>query len=133
MASENYGEMSGEDMCEYLREKGLGRWADAFKEKSVIKLRELNDGVLVGKGIYQPEDRQKILDSILKIWPAAPKHEDASVEMFDHLMKSNEDLQWMMRACGLKLPKDLVFIKEMIQPPAAQEEGQLPPGHQEQL
>ncbi|KAL3063920.1 hypothetical protein OYC64_000946 [Pagothenia borchgrevinki] len=73
MASENYGEMSGEDMCEYLREKGLGRWADAFKEKSVIKLRELNDGVLVGKGIYQPEDRQKILDSILKIWPAAPK------------------------------------------------------------
>ena len=50
------------------------------------------------------------------------QHEDASVEMFDHLMKSNEDLQWMMRACGLTLPKDLVFIKEMIQPPAAQEE-----------
>jgi len=31
MASENDGEMSREDMCEYLREKGLGRWADAFK------------------------------------------------------------------------------------------------------
>ncbi|KAK1898480.1 Deoxynucleoside triphosphate triphosphohydrolase SAMHD1 [Dissostichus eleginoides] len=237
--------MSWEDMCEYLKEKGLGRWADAFKEKSVIKLRELNDGVLVGKGIYQPEDRQKILDSILKILPAAPKvfndpihgsmelhpllvkiidtpqfqrlryikqlgagyfvypgashnrfehsigvgylagelvkalkekqpeldityrdilcvqiaglchdlghgpfshlfdamfipkatpppgpgeqmrtwkHEDASVKMFDHLMRSNKDLQWMMRACGMELPEDLVFIKEMIQPPAAQEE-----------
>ncbi|KAK1898197.1 Deoxynucleoside triphosphate triphosphohydrolase SAMHD1 [Dissostichus eleginoides] len=246
MASEDYGEMSGEDMCEYLREKGLGRWADAFKEKSVIKLRELNDGVLAEMGIDQPEDRQKILDSILKIWPSAPKvfndpihgsmelhpllvkiidtpqfqrlryikqlgagylvypgashnrfehsigvgylagelvkalkekqpelginerdilcvqiaglchdlghgpfshvfdgmfirkvklppgplrkkmktwkHEDASVEMFDHLMRSNKDLQWMMKACRLKPSKDLDFIKEMIQPPAAQEE-----------
>ncbi|XP_034000670.1 deoxynucleoside triphosphate triphosphohydrolase SAMHD1-like [Trematomus bernacchii] len=74
MASEDYGEMSGEDMCEYLKEKGLGKWADKFKEKSVIKLWELNDDDFMSEmGIYKVEDRQKILDSILKIWPAAPK------------------------------------------------------------
>ncbi|KAL3060859.1 hypothetical protein OYC64_009130 [Pagothenia borchgrevinki] len=239
MASENYGEMSGEDMCEYLKEKGLQKWADAFKEKSVIKLWELNDdGFMSGMGIHQPEERQNILDSILKILPSAPevfndpihggmelhpllvkiidtpqfqrlrnikqlgacylvypgathnrcehsigvgylagelvkalkekqpelyitdrdilcvqiaglchdlgqgpfshvfdqmfipkakmktwKHEDASVEMFDHLVRSNEDLKGMMKACGLKLPQDLVFIKEMIKPRAAQEES----------
>ncbi|XP_034004182.1 deoxynucleoside triphosphate triphosphohydrolase SAMHD1-like [Trematomus bernacchii] len=72
MASENYGEMSGEDMCEYLKEKGL-EGADTFKGKSVIKLSELDDDYLTKKGIYQPEVRQKILDSILKIWPSAPK------------------------------------------------------------
>ncbi|KAL3064818.1 hypothetical protein OYC64_000948 [Pagothenia borchgrevinki] len=249
MASEDYGEMSREDICEYLKEKGLGKWADKFKGKSVIKLRDLkNDGFMSGMGIHPPEDRQEILDSILKIWPSAPKvfndpihghmelhpllvniidtpqfqrlryikqlgagyfvypgashnrfehsigvgylagelvkalkekqpelnindrdilcvqiaglchdlghgpfshlfdqmfipkatrtakmedwkHEDASVDMFDHLVESNEDLKWRMKACGLNLSEDLdldldlVFIKEMIQPPAAQEES----------
>ncbi|KAK1898775.1 Deoxynucleoside triphosphate triphosphohydrolase SAMHD1 [Dissostichus eleginoides] len=234
MASEDYGEMSGEDICEYLREKGLEKWADAFNEKPVIKQLELDDDFLAKKmGIDQPEDRQKILDSIFKIWPAAPKvfndpihghmelhpllvkiidtpqfqrlryikqlgagylvypgashnrfehsigvgylagelvkalkekqpkldinkrdilcvqiaglchdlghgpfshlfdamfipkkmktwkHEDASVEMFDHLVRSNEDLQRMMKAYGLNLTEDLEFIKEMIKPPEA--------------
>ncbi|KAF3860554.1 hypothetical protein F7725_000809 [Dissostichus mawsoni] len=91
-------------------------------EKPVIKQSELNDDVLAEMGIDQLEDRQKILDSILKIWPAAPKHEDASVEMFDHLVRSNRDLWWMMKAYGLKLSKDLDFIKEMIKPPETQEE-----------
>ncbi|KAF3860556.1 hypothetical protein F7725_000811 [Dissostichus mawsoni] len=44
------------------------------------------------------------------------KHEDASVEMFDHLVRSNRDLWWMMKACGLNLTEDLEFIKEMIKP-----------------
>ncbi|KAK5923781.1 hypothetical protein CgunFtcFv8_000719 [Champsocephalus gunnari] len=70
MASEDYGEISGEDMFEYLKEKGLEMWADKFKEKSVIKLWELNDDVLAKMGIDQAEDRQKILDIIL---PAAHK------------------------------------------------------------
>ncbi|XP_034000671.1 deoxynucleoside triphosphate triphosphohydrolase SAMHD1-like [Trematomus bernacchii] len=74
MASEDYGEMSWKDMCEYLKEKGLGRWADQFKGKPVIKLRELkDDGFMSGMGVDPSEDRQEILDSILKIWPAAPK------------------------------------------------------------
>ncbi|KAL3064928.1 hypothetical protein OYC64_001041 [Pagothenia borchgrevinki] len=72
MASEDYGEMNGEDMCEYLKEKGL-EGADTFKEKPVIKLSELDDDFLTKMGIDQPEDRQNILDSILRIWPAALK------------------------------------------------------------
>ncbi|KAK1898152.1 Deoxynucleoside triphosphate triphosphohydrolase SAMHD1 [Dissostichus eleginoides] len=51
----------------------------------------------------------------MKTW----KHEDASVEMFDYLVRSNEDVQRMMKDCGLELPEGLVFIKEMIKPPAA--------------
>ncbi|XP_071059682.1 deoxynucleoside triphosphate triphosphohydrolase SAMHD1-like [Pseudochaenichthys georgianus] len=50
------------------------------------------------------------------------KHEEASVEMFDHLVKSNGDLKGMMEACGMELPEDLDFIKEMIKPPKTQEE-----------
>ena len=50
------------------------------------------------------------------------QHEVASVDMFDHLVESNEDLKWRMKACGLKLPEDLDFIKEMIKPPEAQGE-----------
>ncbi|KAK5923780.1 hypothetical protein CgunFtcFv8_000718 [Champsocephalus gunnari] len=66
--------MSGEDMFEYLKEKGFEMWPDTFKEKSVIKLRELNDDDFMAEmGKRSPEDRQKILDSILKIWPVAPK------------------------------------------------------------
>ncbi|XP_033943801.1 deoxynucleoside triphosphate triphosphohydrolase SAMHD1-like [Pseudochaenichthys georgianus] len=49
------------------------------------------------------------------------KHEEASVKMFDHLVKSN-DLEGMMEACGMELPEDLDFIKEMIKPPITQEE-----------
>ncbi|KAK5894776.1 hypothetical protein CesoFtcFv8_011432 [Champsocephalus esox] len=248
MASEDYGEMSGEDMFEYLKEKGFEMWPDTFKEKSVIKLRELNDDDFMAEmGKRSPEDRQKILDSILKIWPVAPKvfndpihgsmelhpllvkiidtpqfqrlryikqlgagyfvypgashnrfehsigvghlagvfvkalkekqpdlgitdrdilcvqiaglcqelghgpfshlfeamvnpkatgktWKDNSVKMFDHLVKSNEDLKWMMKACGLKLSEDLVFIKEMIKPPKTQEEvSQSSPQYKERL
>ncbi|XP_071059717.1 deoxynucleoside triphosphate triphosphohydrolase SAMHD1-like isoform X2 [Pseudochaenichthys georgianus] len=59
------------------------------------------------------------------------KHEEASVEMFDHLVKSNGDLKGMMEACGLKLPEDLDFIKEMIKPPKTQEESS--PQYKERL
>ncbi|XP_032363631.1 deoxynucleoside triphosphate triphosphohydrolase SAMHD1 [Etheostoma spectabile] len=52
------------------------------------------------------------------------KHEEASVEMFDHLLESNNlklvDYQ-------LKLPKDLDFIKEMIIGPKDPEGGQEDP------
>ncbi|KAK5923782.1 hypothetical protein CgunFtcFv8_000720 [Champsocephalus gunnari] len=126
--TEDYGEISGEDMFEYLKEKGLEMWADKFKEKSVIKLWELNDDVLAKMGIDQAEDRQKILDIIL---PAAHKHEEASVEMFDHLVESNGDLKGMMEACGMELPEDLDFIKEMIKPPKTQEESS--PQYKERL
>ncbi|XP_034063369.1 deoxynucleoside triphosphate triphosphohydrolase SAMHD1-like isoform X1 [Gymnodraco acuticeps] len=243
MASENDGEMSGDSMCKILKEEGLGKWDETFRKMSVIKLRELNDGVLTEMGIDPLEDRQKILDSILKIWPAAHKvfndpihghmelhpvlvkiidmpqfqrlryikqlgagyfvypgashnrfehsigvghlagelvkalkekqpdlnindrdilcvqiaglchdlghgpfshlfdqmfipkatrpsgslgekmrtwkHEDASEEMFDHLVESNGYLPGMMEAYGLKLSEDLDFIKEMIKLPEA--------------
>ncbi|KAK1898998.1 Deoxynucleoside triphosphate triphosphohydrolase SAMHD1 [Dissostichus eleginoides] len=59
----------------------------------------------------------------MKTW----KHEDASVEMFDHLVDSNEDLQWMMKAYGLNLTKDLEFIKEMIKPPEAKKKYECRP------
>ena len=35
MASENYGEMSGEDICESLKEKGL-EGVDTFKGKFLV-------------------------------------------------------------------------------------------------
>ncbi|XP_029108030.1 deoxynucleoside triphosphate triphosphohydrolase SAMHD1-like [Scleropages formosus] len=41
------------------------------------------------------------------------KHEMASVEMFDHLIKAN-GLETVMEQHGLVLPQDLVFIKEQI-------------------
>lgn len=50
------------------------------------------------------------------------QHEEASVEMFDHLVKSNGDLKGMMEACGMELSEDVGFIKEMIKPPKTQEE-----------
>ncbi|XP_067097030.1 deoxynucleoside triphosphate triphosphohydrolase SAMHD1-like [Osmerus mordax] len=44
------------------------------------------------------------------------KHEDASVAMFDHLVKQNH-LEEMMKQHGLVLPEDLDFIKEQIAGP----------------
>ncbi|XP_047445428.1 deoxynucleoside triphosphate triphosphohydrolase SAMHD1-like [Mugil cephalus] len=54
------------------------------------------------------------------------KHEDASIEMFDHLVESN-NLKEVMESYGLVLPDDQLFIKEMINgslkdPQAAQAE-----------
>ncbi|XP_039647664.1 deoxynucleoside triphosphate triphosphohydrolase SAMHD1-like [Perca fluviatilis] len=42
------------------------------------------------------------------------KHEEASVEMFDHLVKSN-NLELEMKDHGLNLPEDLDFIKKLIE------------------
>ncbi|XP_062871158.1 deoxynucleoside triphosphate triphosphohydrolase SAMHD1-like [Trichomycterus rosablanca] len=44
------------------------------------------------------------------------KHENASVEMFDHLVQAN-NLEHVMMEYGLSLPDDLVFIKEQIAGP----------------
>ncbi|XP_066526366.1 deoxynucleoside triphosphate triphosphohydrolase SAMHD1 [Hoplias malabaricus] len=44
------------------------------------------------------------------------KHEQASVQMFDHLVKEN-DLEPVMQRYGLVLPDDLIFIKEQIAGP----------------
>ncbi|XP_072918221.1 deoxynucleoside triphosphate triphosphohydrolase SAMHD1-like [Hemitrygon akajei] len=41
------------------------------------------------------------------------KHENASIEMFDHLISSNK-LEKVLQSYGLDLSEDLVFIKEMI-------------------
>uniref|UniRef100_A0A668T6F1 HD domain-containing protein n=1 Tax=Oreochromis aureus TaxID=47969 RepID=A0A668T6F1_OREAU len=57
-------------------------------------------------GMFNPE-----ADPEHKDW----KHEDASLEMFDHLVVANGLAQEMERY-GLILPPDLTFIKEMIKP-----------------
>ncbi|XP_029688989.1 deoxynucleoside triphosphate triphosphohydrolase SAMHD1-like [Takifugu rubripes] len=44
------------------------------------------------------------------------KHEKASLDMFDHLVKAN-NLKPVMKQHGLTLPKDLDFIKEQIAGP----------------
>ncbi|XP_036447396.1 deoxynucleoside triphosphate triphosphohydrolase SAMHD1-like isoform X1 [Colossoma macropomum] len=44
------------------------------------------------------------------------KHENASVQMFDHLVKVN-NLEPVMEKYGLSLPCDLIFIKEQIAGP----------------
>ncbi|XP_027015003.1 deoxynucleoside triphosphate triphosphohydrolase SAMHD1 [Tachysurus fulvidraco] len=44
------------------------------------------------------------------------KHESASVQMFDHLVKVN-NLEGVMEEYGLSLPIDLIFIKEQIAGP----------------
>ncbi|KAK3519520.1 hypothetical protein QTP70_033504 [Hemibagrus guttatus] len=44
------------------------------------------------------------------------KHENASVQMFDHLVKAN-NLEGVMEGHGLSLPNDLIFIKEQIAGP----------------
>ncbi|XP_060794597.1 deoxynucleoside triphosphate triphosphohydrolase SAMHD1 [Neoarius graeffei] len=44
------------------------------------------------------------------------KHEEASAQMFDHLVKVNK-LEDMMEQYGLSLPNDLLFIKEQIAGP----------------
>ncbi|XP_076875021.1 deoxynucleoside triphosphate triphosphohydrolase SAMHD1 isoform X2 [Brachyhypopomus gauderio] len=44
------------------------------------------------------------------------KHEVASVQMFDHLVKVN-NLEMVMEQYGLSLPEDLTFIKEQIAGP----------------
>ncbi|XP_069809368.1 deoxynucleoside triphosphate triphosphohydrolase SAMHD1-like [Dendropsophus ebraccatus] len=51
------------------------------------------------------------------------KHEEASVKMFDYLIKSN-NLEVEMKKYGLVLPEDLKFIKEQIA-------GPLPPEDEE--
>lgn len=50
------------------------------------------------------------------------KHENASVKMFDHLVKVN-DLEPVMEKHGLKLPEDLIFIREQIVGPSNSEAG----------
>lgn len=45
------------------------------------------------------------------------QHEEASVKMFDHLVEDN-DLKPVMVKYGLKLPEDLVFIREQIVGPS---------------
>ncbi|XP_030589222.1 LOW QUALITY PROTEIN: deoxynucleoside triphosphate triphosphohydrolase SAMHD1-like [Archocentrus centrarchus] len=57
-------------------------------------------------GMFNPE-----ADPEHKDW----KHEDASVAMFDHLVKKNS-LEQEMKDYGLELPTDLTFIQEMIKP-----------------
>lgn len=42
--------------------------------------------------------------------------------MFDHLVKEN-DLQPVMKKYGLKLPEDLVFIREQIVGPSSSGAG----------
>lgn len=44
------------------------------------------------------------------------QHETASVQMFDHLVKVN-GLEEVMEHHGLRLPDDLIFIKEQIAGP----------------
>ncbi|MCI4387160.1 hypothetical protein PGIGA_G00070880 [Pangasianodon gigas] len=44
------------------------------------------------------------------------KHENASVQMFDHMVKAN-NLEGVMEEYGLSLPNDLIFIKEQIAGP----------------
>ncbi|KAI4892675.1 hypothetical protein NFI96_028024, partial [Prochilodus magdalenae] len=46
----------------------------------------------------------------------ADQHEQASVQMFDHLVKVN-NLEPVMEKYGLSLPDDLIFIKEQIAGP----------------
>uniref|UniRef100_A0A671W5L0 HD domain-containing protein n=1 Tax=Sparus aurata TaxID=8175 RepID=A0A671W5L0_SPAAU len=53
------------------------------------------------------------------------KHEEASIEVFDYLMKDN-DLEKEMKEWKLDLTKDLVFIKEMIYGPLDTEETPWP-------
>ncbi|XP_067329999.1 deoxynucleoside triphosphate triphosphohydrolase SAMHD1-like isoform X2 [Channa argus] len=57
------------------------------------------------------------------------KHEEASIKMFDYLV-SNNNLEPVMKECGLKLPEDLVFIKQMIGGPldTAAQDDQLSDG-----
>ncbi|XP_043946114.1 deoxynucleoside triphosphate triphosphohydrolase SAMHD1 [Protopterus annectens] len=50
------------------------------------------------------------------------KHEMASVKMFEHLISSN-DLEEVMKDFGLKLPEDLIFIKEQIAGPIHMSDG----------
>ncbi|XP_030067486.1 deoxynucleoside triphosphate triphosphohydrolase SAMHD1 [Microcaecilia unicolor] len=50
------------------------------------------------------------------------KHENASVQMFDHLVSSN-GLEQVMEQYGLVLPEDLFFIKEQIEGPIISEEN----------
>ncbi|XP_056405325.1 deoxynucleoside triphosphate triphosphohydrolase SAMHD1 isoform X2 [Hyla sarda] len=52
------------------------------------------------------------------------KHEEASVKMFDHLIKSN-NLEDVMKRYGLVLPEDLKFIKEQIAGPLPPEDEEL--------
>ncbi|XP_074500274.1 deoxynucleoside triphosphate triphosphohydrolase SAMHD1-like isoform X2 [Sebastes fasciatus] len=51
------------------------------------------------------------------------KHEEASKEMFDHMVKSN-NLEDEMKKNGLKLPDDTIFIKEMIAGLPKRDQGQ---------
>uniref|UniRef100_A0A4W6BQJ6 HD/PDEase domain-containing protein n=1 Tax=Lates calcarifer TaxID=8187 RepID=A0A4W6BQJ6_LATCA len=51
------------------------------------------------------------------------KHEEASLKMFDHLVKCN-DLEPVMKQYSLVLPQDLFFIKEMIGGPQNTNAGQ---------
>ncbi|KAG7472413.1 hypothetical protein MATL_G00108560 [Megalops atlanticus] len=65
---------------------------------------------------------------IPKVHPGAKwKHEMASVQMFDHLIRVN-NLEPVLQQHGLKLPDDLNFIKEQIagplDPPTQQSQGQ---------
>ncbi|KAI1892779.1 hypothetical protein AGOR_G00137040 [Albula goreensis] len=67
---------------------------------------------------------------IPKVRPDAQwKHELASVQMFDHLVKVN-NLEPVMEQHGLVLPEDLLFIKEQItgplEPPVPLSQGQSP-------
>ncbi|XP_075902012.1 deoxynucleoside triphosphate triphosphohydrolase SAMHD1 [Nelusetta ayraudi] len=51
------------------------------------------------------------------------KHEEASVKMFEHLVEDN-NLTPVMEGHGLKLPQDLIFIREQIVGPSNRDAGQ---------
>ncbi|XP_030623579.1 deoxynucleoside triphosphate triphosphohydrolase SAMHD1-like [Chanos chanos] len=70
-------------------------------------------------GMFIPKVRPDV------VW----KHEKASVQMFDHMVKENK-LEPVMEKYGLILPDDLDFIKEQIagplHPPVSTSKGQAP-------
>ncbi|XP_076786251.1 deoxynucleoside triphosphate triphosphohydrolase SAMHD1 isoform X3 [Arvicanthis niloticus] len=112
-----------EDVCSFLEKRGFRekKVLDIFRENKITGsfLPFLDENRLENLGVSSLEERKKMIECIQKLSQSRidlMKHEQGSIEMFEHLVNSNE-LKLVMKNYGLVPEEDITFIKEQIMGP----------------
>ncbi|XP_069907972.1 deoxynucleoside triphosphate triphosphohydrolase SAMHD1 isoform X3 [Oryctolagus cuniculus] len=112
-----------EQVCAFLERNGFSelRLLKSFRENKITGslLPFLDESLLENLGISSLGDRKKLLNCIQQLsqtYVDTMKHEQGSVEMFEHLVSAN-GLRAVMEHYGLVPEEDIYFIKEQIKGP----------------
>ncbi|XP_062060149.1 deoxynucleoside triphosphate triphosphohydrolase SAMHD1 isoform X4 [Lepus europaeus] len=112
-----------EQVCAFLERNGFSelRLLKSFRENKITGslLPFLDESLLENLGISSLGDRKKLLNCIQQLsqtYVDTMKHEQGSVEMFEHLVSAN-GLRAVMEHYGLVPEEDICFIKEQIKGP----------------